>query len=119
RNLERSTSMHNTVVVNGANQSEVWSSFRVGRRADVSILVDTKNSLHASHNGYKSILKQNDFFLQISDHSISLEYKLLPDQEKLNTSNIMSIHLNPDVLISSLDDGFILDGLCRVKIING
>jgi uncharacterized heparinase superfamily protein len=33
RRYVRSTAAHNTVVVDGAEQSEVWASFRVGRRA--------------------------------------------------------------------------------------
>jgi uncharacterized heparinase superfamily protein len=33
RDFFRSTPAHNTVAVAGANQSQVWSSFRVGRRA--------------------------------------------------------------------------------------
>src|SRR5262249_13366878 len=32
RDYARSTRAHNTVVVNGQNQVDVWSSFRVGRR---------------------------------------------------------------------------------------
>lgn len=34
RVASRSTAAHNTVVVNGMEQSEVWGAFRVGRRSD-------------------------------------------------------------------------------------
>ncbi|GAA4146782.1 hypothetical protein GCM10022216_32110 [Sphingobacterium kyonggiense] len=53
RDLERSTSSHNTVVVNNKNQSEVWGGFRVGNRAKVDLLRDESYNLQASHNGYK------------------------------------------------------------------
>jgi uncharacterized heparinase superfamily protein len=49
---ERSTSFHNTVALNGENQSEIWSSFRVARRATTTISRDYPNNLVASHNGY-------------------------------------------------------------------
>jgi uncharacterized heparinase superfamily protein len=52
RLYERSTMAHNTVVVNNKNQSEVYGSFRAGRRASVHILRNTGSELDASHNGY-------------------------------------------------------------------
>lgn len=52
RFYERSTSAHNTVVVEGENQSEVWSAFRVGRRANVKVEYESVSNLTASHNGY-------------------------------------------------------------------
>ena len=55
RARERSTAMHNTVTVNNANSSAVWSAFRVGKRAQVSITEDTERQLTASHNGYRSL----------------------------------------------------------------
>mgnify|MGYP001118904895 CR=1 FL=1 len=33
RRYSRSTEAHNTIEIDGAEQSEVWKSFRVGRRA--------------------------------------------------------------------------------------
>lgn len=55
RSLERSTISHNTVIVNDREQSEVWGSFRVGRRARVTLLKESDSSIEAAHNGYKSI----------------------------------------------------------------
>jgi hypothetical protein len=49
---ERSTPMHNTVTVKNENSSAVWSAFRVGRRAEVTVTEDTEHKLTASHNGY-------------------------------------------------------------------
>jgi hypothetical protein len=52
---ERGTAAHNTVTVLGKNSSEIWSSFRVARRANVEILEDKENSIIAQHDGYKKI----------------------------------------------------------------
>lgn len=52
---ERSTMAHNTVVVNDLNQSEIYGSFRAGRRAKVDLVKHTTNELEASHNGYQHI----------------------------------------------------------------
>jgi uncharacterized heparinase superfamily protein len=56
RQFERGTSAHSTVTINKENSSEVWSGFRVARRAypfGVSV-VDENGSvkIKASHNGY-------------------------------------------------------------------
>ena len=57
REAERATSAHATVEIDGANSSEVWASFRVGRRArPASVTTKTAGSaLHASgaHDGYR------------------------------------------------------------------
>lgn len=52
RQYERSTSAHNTVVVNGQNSSEVWGGFRVGKRAKVKLIKDNSTEIFASHNGF-------------------------------------------------------------------
>jgi hypothetical protein len=56
---QRSTSAHNTVVVNGENSSEVWSSFRVARRAKPFglLLNDSKEALEVTcaHSGYRRL----------------------------------------------------------------
>lgn len=50
---ERSTAAHNTVTVLDKNSSEIWSSFRVGRRAKTKIVSENQNSISAKHDGYK------------------------------------------------------------------
>jgi hypothetical protein len=53
REEERSTTAHNTVVVNGMNSSDVWGGFRVGRRAETVIIDDNEQVVSAEHDGYK------------------------------------------------------------------
>lgn len=52
---ERSTTAHNTIVVDNKNQSAVWSSFRVGKRAKITWLQATESFCSASHNGYQQM----------------------------------------------------------------
>ncbi|MFZ5605950.1 MAG: heparinase II/III family protein [Pseudomonadota bacterium] len=56
RQRQRGTAAHNTVVVDGADSSEVWAAFRVARRARVHDIQrrgeDGVLSLSAWHDGY-------------------------------------------------------------------
>lgn len=53
RTTERSTQSHNTVEINGKDQSEVWGGFRVANRAKIIRFDEKQNSISASHDGYK------------------------------------------------------------------
>lgn len=59
RTRERSTSAHSTVEVAGQDSSEVWSGFRVARRAypfDLELVQDSaKVSVACSHDGYRRL----------------------------------------------------------------
>lgn len=59
RSWERSTAAHNTVTVAGEDSSEVWGGFRVGRRAEVRLLVDTPQHVEAVHDGYAHLDEQH------------------------------------------------------------
>lgn len=55
---QRGTAAHNTLRLDGADSSEVWSGFRVARRARTSVnpFVEGDNlSLEAVHDGYKRL----------------------------------------------------------------
>ena len=53
RNEERGTARHNTIIVKGTNSSDIWSTFRVGKRARTTILTDAQFVAEAEHDGYK------------------------------------------------------------------
>lgn len=55
RQAQRSTRAHNTVEIDGQDQSEVWGGFRVARRAKVIRLQETDTRISAMHNGYRRL----------------------------------------------------------------
>ena len=65
RQYERGTAAHNCVVANGKDSSEVWSGFRVGKRAKVTLEHGFPQINHelpliisATHNGYPKPCKR-------------------------------------------------------------
>jgi len=58
---QRGTMLHNTVQINNNNSTEVWSSFRVAKRADINFrsckLNDEIAYICGEHNGYKKFLR--------------------------------------------------------------
>ncbi|GAB4034191.1 heparinase II/III domain-containing protein [Spirosoma gilvum] len=80
RSWERSTIAHNTVTIKNRNSSEVWASFRVGRRARVRLFVDNETELTARHDGYRfmNVLHQRT-------------WRLAPDQIII-TDSLLSAH---------------------------
>ncbi len=55
---QRGTAAHNTVIINDENSSEVWSGFRVARRArvfDAVVQSGAVLSASCSHDGYKRL----------------------------------------------------------------
>lgn len=55
RHWQRSTRAHNTVEIDGQDQSEVWGSFRVARRARVTELKEGNGFIEVAHDGYQRL----------------------------------------------------------------
>lgn len=59
RQYQRSTSAHNTIVIDNADSSEVWGGFRVARRARpiglTYIETDDELSVYCGHDGYRRL----------------------------------------------------------------
>jgi hypothetical protein len=73
RQRERSTSAHNTVVVDGKEQSEAWGSFRMARRAHAMILEENELRIRATHDGYRSIRSSHVRTFSHKDDAICIE----------------------------------------------
>ncbi|MEN8661696.1 MAG: alginate lyase family protein [Lentimonas sp.] len=108
----RSTSAHNTLTVDGKSSSEVWSSFRVGRRAIgkcVSYEEDSTSpvqALTAEHDGYR-ILGQGGLHLRewaLSDGCLELSDAI----SDLGEGSMVEIrfHFAPAINISRRGDSW-------------
>ena len=107
RHWQRSTRAHNTVVIDGQNSSDVWSAFRVGRRASVidRQVVESRERYEASgsHDGY---LRRAGV---MHTRSWELSADLLTIRDKLtgcgNHAIESHMHLHPDVSPQELGPG--------------
>lgn len=103
RNKERSTAAHNTVQIDGMEQSEIWGDFRMARRAKVKIQEERKNYLKAGHNGFlfKNTMHERTF--NRNGNQIIIEDKI-----KSGSTSVARYHFHPDVIITpSLTDEFL------------
>lgn len=111
---QRKTEAHNTVVVDDMDSSEVWSGFRVARRAypGKPVITETEGdiSIECSHDGYMRLpgkvkhtrkwrLKEGDLFINDNlmgryNHA-EAHYHLHPDitVEGVNNSDQVRLHL--------------------------
>ncbi len=73
RQLERSTSSHNTLQIGNLNSSEVWGGFRVAGRANVVFLEKNDTIFKARHDGYRQlrIIHEREFNFEASSFCIS------------------------------------------------
>ncbi len=101
RLLERSTRSHNCVVVKG-NSSDVWSGFRVGKRANVNISIDENEYLTAEHDGYGTIVSRT------FDSTVSVQMTITDKLTAQSNSNGFCakgyLHLHPDVSLEQMDE---------------
>ena len=97
RDLERSTQAHNTVVVDGKNQSQVWGGFRVAQRAKTTLHVDEEGLYEASHNGYQSsgVIHRRRFGCEVGRLEVT-------DILSGHSGNTCYLHIHPDRSIEIL-----------------
>lgn len=117
RDFFRSTPAHNTVAVQGLNQSEVWSSFRVGRRARPGPVFwqnDGEQAVfQAEHDGYRrlpqrvrhqrTIIWRKGLFWLIVDR--------LTGNDDVRAESYL--HFHPDVHPVRHEGGWRMDGVNR------
>jgi uncharacterized heparinase superfamily protein len=91
---------------NGKNSSEVWSGFRVARRAYTSVTelseVSNRVKITASHNGYQRLKGKvtHTRSIEADESGIEITDKLLG---KWNTAEAM-YHLHPDIRVEVLTE---------------
>lgn len=93
RHEERSTSAHNVVQVAGLEQSEIWSAFRVGRRARITGRQAGNASVDVAHDGFKStgVMTRRNF--EMAARVVTITDTLTgPDRDA-----VARLHFHPDV----------------------
>jgi uncharacterized heparinase superfamily protein len=100
RQEERSTINHNTVTVENQNQSNVWGAFRVGERAEVSIITETEHSVKAQHSGYRKLGIVHERYVETGNTKIIIQDKIIGNKKKA----VACFHFHPDIKFSNIDN---------------
>lgn len=106
RRRQRSTSAHNTVVVDGQDSSQVWSAFRVAKRAKpIRVALDESRAgrilLTAAHDGYVRLTENvvHERIFDAIDGAILITDRLIGD----SCSGEAHWHLHPDIQVCQRD----------------
>jgi uncharacterized heparinase superfamily protein len=102
---QRGTAAHNTVVIDGADSSEIWGGFRVARRARPTLhtteLALKRIVIEASHDGYRRLPGRNTHWRR---------WTFAPDSLQIDdtiTGRFQSAearyHLHPAIVVQHLD----------------
>ena len=98
---ERATAAHSTVEVDGNNSSEVWSGFRVARRARPFGLKTAEEgpeiTVSCAHDGYRRLTGQpiHRRSWRLGERSLSVEDHVTGQYENA----VARFHLHPDVSV--------------------
>ncbi|MFN8144529.1 MAG: alginate lyase family protein [Bacteroidia bacterium] len=111
RSYERSTAAHNTVEVNGKNQSEIYGNFRVGRKARVVNLKEQGHILEATHDGYKSIGAMHTRKIEFREREIIITDKI---SRQHDTQAIAYLHVDKKCGLR-LDNGRLISKFVQVS----
>lgn len=122
RILERKTISHNTVEVDQKDSSQIWDTFRVAERANVtkrSIFYDNQIiRLSASHNGYKTLIGgcivNRD--LEFSSNQLTIIDSIDGSYNKA----FSRLHIHPDIKVKQNEDNVSLEtddfyAICNLK----
>ncbi len=103
RHRQRSTLAHNTVEINGENSSEVWKSFRVGRRAHPRNLKISEAAgrtvIICEHDGYRRLRGR-----PVHRRQWTFEPGCLSVCDEIDgqfNAAVASYHLHPDVTLKA------------------
>ena len=114
---QRGTSAHNTVVINGQNSSEVWSGFRVARRAKpfgLAICREAESvSVKCSHDGYHRLSGKPTHTRkwEVTQDKITIMDQL---DGKWETASAY-FYFHPDIKIERIDAGECIHIYCQNK----
>lgn len=102
---ERGTEAHNTLAINGENSSEVWSGFRVARRAypmDLEVdQVDPSVFVNCAHDGYRRLPGQtvHKRSWQFCPGKLVVQDRVVGEFE----TAVAHFHFHPDIKVTAID----------------
>ncbi len=114
RSRQRGTAAHNTVLVDGQDSSEVWSSFRVARRArPLNVRLEQQADVQrasAAHDGYARLPGKP---VHVRNLTLTPGGCVVEDRLEGGFRHAQSrFHFHPDVVVSADAQGH--QGLCRL-----
>ena len=122
RHYIRSTAAHNTVEIDGQNQSEIWGSFRVARKAKIKELEWAPSStgfrLTASHDGYNRLPLRAIHKRQFEWIPGSLKITDFVSGES-GFNAIARFHFDIDISLSEINGGYLAkweEDECKIEI---
>lgn len=123
RHRERGTAWHNTVQLAGQDSSEVWSGFRVGRRARITGLRVDGWAVEAAHDGYRFLrgAPQHRRRWQLDEGALQVDDHIEPAGAH---EAVARFHLAPGLRLQATADTAwaVLDGdtpIARVQVDTG
>jgi uncharacterized heparinase superfamily protein len=107
RDYCRSTRAHNTVMINGEEQAEIWSSFRVGRRGYPIGFETGENWVRCGHTGYERIERGLRHFRKITllDSAVVISDEIKGTAEKGGRKSEGFLHFAPNVNLQPKNGG--------------
>ncbi len=115
RYYERSTAAHNTVVVGGYDQAEMWASFRVGRRYRIVEVQAGPHELVAAHDGYRHLGGLHRRRFVCKEHGIRIEDRWITQRGSQNPEMWAYFHLHPSCTILSADSDTIRTDMVELR----
>ncbi|TMM29145.1 hypothetical protein FDT66_12210 [Polaribacter aestuariivivens] len=113
RQLERSTAAHNTVQIEDIEQTQVWGGFRVAKRAEVTSLKENKNSIKATHNGYKALNLTHSRKFTVSENNINIEDVITSEKP---FKKVAHFHLHPAISNVTIRKSKVLLGDYNIEV---
>ena len=111
REYQRSTKAHNTVTICEKNSSQVWSGFRVAKRANVTMIIDEQNYVSATHNGYRSHKVLHKRSWRNKKDEIQIQDSLI-GQKVLGK---LFLHFHPNVQLIDNKNCFLINGNIEIS----
>ncbi len=108
RQMERGTAAHNAVVIGGKDSSDVWKSFRVGRRMRIRKLKDEAGTLSITYSPYAFLHTTHKRRFSWNEEGITITDELLNAPKDCEAR----LHFHPSVSVSPRDNNkFMAAGL--------